>query len=366
MQSRAARGAGREPVAGAVRTARWRSCVARDARRTPLRFDAAIAGQPGLRVRVVAEASPLSTVMQPEELGQEADLPVRRARQRGGRLAPGVTLETVPRRSWIEAGVSLAPHVRARDGRREGRGASAYRAKCWPRRGTTGAPGSCSPPARGEAERSRATCAASSSWPSTPRSAWRVAISALRLALPGRPLRRRWRAAADWRASAQAPPGQAPRSARLRDALSDAGAADQGPAGDRRAACRRALPGGELPGRGGHGQRLPRLGLEAAAPVALKTIRLYRGGALPRARRVPAAPRGRVMAARFSHSTSSPSTTSEERRGGVHRARVRGRRPASSATCEPLADTAQVIPTEPRGSRAAWPRRTPHGVVHAT
>src|SRR5262245_11299769 len=39
-----------------------------------LRFDAPIAGDRGLHVRVVAEAMPLGIIMQPEELGQEADM----------------------------------------------------------------------------------------------------------------------------------------------------------------------------------------------------------------------------------------------------------------------------------------------------
>ena len=71
-----------------------------------LRFDAPIPGDRGLHVRVVAEATPLSTVMQPEELGQEADMLLSDGR--GNVVAAsreGVSLDSFPR-ELVEAGES--------------------------------------------------------------------------------------------------------------------------------------------------------------------------------------------------------------------------------------------------------------------
>jgi serine/threonine-protein kinase len=71
-----------------------------------LRFEAPVDGQPDLRVRVVAEAGPLDTVMSPEELGQEADLLLSDGR--GNVVAasrPGITLGSFPK-ELIDAGVA--------------------------------------------------------------------------------------------------------------------------------------------------------------------------------------------------------------------------------------------------------------------
>jgi serine/threonine-protein kinase len=84
-----------------------------------LRFDAPILGDRGLRVRVVAEATPLSTIMQPEELGQEADMLLSDGR--GNVVAAsrdGVTLGSFPK-ELLDAGQSARASgaVRAAGGR---------------------------------------------------------------------------------------------------------------------------------------------------------------------------------------------------------------------------------------------------------
>jgi serine/threonine-protein kinase len=71
-----------------------------------LRVDVPIAGDRGLRIRVVAEASPLAAVMQPEELGQEADMLLSDGR--GNVVAASrdeVTLESFPK-ELVDAGLS--------------------------------------------------------------------------------------------------------------------------------------------------------------------------------------------------------------------------------------------------------------------
>ena len=84
-----------------------------------LRYDAPVAGDRGLRVRVVAEASPLAAVIQPEELGQEADMVLSDGR--GNLVAAsreGVSLASFPK-ELVDSGVSgrASGAVRASGGR---------------------------------------------------------------------------------------------------------------------------------------------------------------------------------------------------------------------------------------------------------
>ena len=246
---------------------------------------------------------------------------VRRARQRRRRLAhrgrPRVLPEGAGRRRRRRA------HVRVRT-RRGGPGARCLRAGAGHRRRLGPRVVRAVAPAGGRGGVGRARRAP----PALPGGGGRAVPGGrdlgARLALPGAPAARDGtRPAAPGRLQLRRRPARDGDRGAARRAV-DAGAPDQGPRGHRRR-LRRALPGGELRGRGRHGQRLPRLGPEAPAPGRAEDHPAGRRGEGVARERVAAAARGGDRRALL----ASEHRGRLRRRGRaarrLHRARVRGR-----------------------------------------
>jgi hypothetical protein len=313
-----------------------------------LRFDAAIPGDRGLRVRVVAEASPLSTVMQPEELGQEADMLLSDGR--GNVVAAsraGVTLETFPR-ELVEAGRLGRASGAARAA--EGRVLGAFA----PVPGTGWFVLSRQPAEVAEALArdvrrqlflavGAALCLA-------------VAISALAWRFLVRPLREMARAQRRLAgfSSGAARPGT--EIGELRDALSML---------ERQIKDREAI-GAVFVGRyqvvsflgaGAMGSVFRGWDPKLQRPVALKTIRLHEEERFAR-ESVSQLLHEAVMAARFSHPNIVAVYDVEERRRRRSSRSSSWTGPASSATCATARCRRPRWSRWGSRSRAAWPRRT--------